>query len=470
MKAAKSLKIVAALIAATTLLVVAVISNTCYEGECEPATAWQLSTKIADLFGVDIAAEVPDRANVLVIGVDSRKGAKEVHCDAIHLISIDTVEDTVEFINVPRGTYSYIPKPEHWEPKEELIAAVDYDLKLAEEEAKRLEEERLAELAELGELPEEVDLPVEEEVIEEEAEPIDPTVLAWSKEQYISNVCEYIGVDEFVERIEVITGEEVDYRVLVGFSQAQGVLRALNFEPTTTLQFLRHRKSYGLGDVQRSYNQSLFLEDLLVNRVGMVEELPKTAQFALYQLVDTDLPYPVARGLLAWAQTSEARTDTARISHRTAPAGTPKAQDIRFDEEEAEAQIAALYDRLRVFDRNFTVKDVQPTLVAYVHQELASSYASLVDADIASSRATLQNLIDQQIWHQIEDASERRNVMVSIALLESSLSWYETYKEPHTLNFATSMIWNLELEEDSATAIERIQSHLTELLEDRVDH
>ena len=116
------------------------------------------------------------------------------------------------------------------------------------------------------------------------------------------------------------------------------------------------------------------------------------------------------------------------------------------------------------------MKDVQPTLVAYVHQELTSSYASLVEADIASSRETLQSLIDQQIWHQIEDANERRDVMVSIALLESSLSWFETQKEPHTIDFATSMIWNLELEDDAGAAIERIQSHLTELLRDRVDH
>ena len=465
MKAAKTLKISAALIAATALLVVAVLLRTCDEGDCKPANSWRLSTRVADLFGVDIAVETPDQANVLIIGVDSRKGSKEVHCDAIHLVSIDTVEDTVEFINVPRGTYSYIPKPADWEPDQELLDAVGYDLQKAAEEAEEQEEGEDMDghpLTPPSQGVEELAVP------EEPQEPPNITALAWSKEQYISNVCEYMGVEEFVTRIEKITGEEVDYQVMIGFSQAQGVLRALRFDPTTTLQFLRHRKTYGLGDVQRSYNQSLFLEDLLVNRVDMVDELPKTAQFALYRLVDTDLPYPVARGLLAWAQTSAVRSDTARITHRTAPSGTPAAQEIRFNEEEADAQVQALYDRLRVFDRGFSVNDVQPTLLAYVNQETTAAYNAFVAVDLETARAHLDGLIDQQIWHQIDDADERRDIMVRLAMLESSVTWFETQSEPHTLEFATSMIWNLELEERSEAWVKQIQEHLTELLRNRV--
>lgn len=462
MKAAKTLKISAALIAATALLVVAVLLQACDGGECKPANSWRLSTRVADLFGVDIAVETPDKANVLIIGVDSRKGSKEVHCDAIHLVSIDTVEDTVEFINVPRGTYSYIPKPADWEPDQELLDAVGYDLQKAAEETEEQEEiEGEVEVVETPETPV-IDAP------EEPQEPPNISALAWSKEQYISNVCEYMGVDEFVTRIEKITGEEVDYQVMIGFSQAQGVLRALRFDPTTTLQFLRHRKTYGLGDVQRSYNQSLFLEDLLVNRVDMVDELPKTAQFALYRLVDTDLPYPVVRGLLAWAQTSEVRSDTTRITHRTAPSGTPTAQEIRFNEDEADAQVQALYDRLRVFDRGFSVNDVQPTLLAYVNQETTAAYNAFVAVDMKTARVHLDGLIDQQIWHQIEDADARRDIMVRLAMLESSVTWFETQSEPYTLEFATSMIWNLELEDRSEAWVKQIQEHLTELLRNRV--
>jgi len=464
MKAAKPLKWIAILMAATTLFVVVFVVPVCSSQSCDEGSTWSLSSQIAGLLGVDTDIETPEKVTVLVVGVDSRKGAKEVHCDAIHSITIDTAKDTVEFVNVPRGTYSYIPRQEHWTPQTELLDAVDVDLK-------RVEEERQAEEAawftnqEVSESEAPTLLPQESTLVPEE-EP-DVVSLAWAKEQYISNVCEYLGVDEFVSRVEKITGQPVDYRVLVGFSQAQGVLRALSYDPTTTLQYLRHRKSYALGDVQRSYNQSLFLEDLLVHRIDMVDALPKTAQFALYHLIDTDMPYNVARGLIAWAQTSKAREDTKRITHRTAPATTPHAQDIHYNEDAAAEQVATLYARLRAYDRSFTVTDVQPTLLAYIQRQETYAYNALVNGDKDRARDALQPLIDQQIWQQIEEATERQTIMETIAILESTISWFETFNEEQTIEIATSMIWSLELEDGSEFAIDRIQQHLSALLSDR---
>lgn len=452
----------ALLIAATALTAVAVLaigcSNGCSAGFSFPSAAERFSTKVTDFFGIDIAAQTPDQANVLVIGVDSRKGADQMHCDAIHLVSIDTERDRVEFINVPRGTYTYIPRPDNWVPSDELIQAAYGQLRAPQEE----EEGDVDRISTPDDASEDTEAP-------REVTTRDVYARAWQMEQYISNLCEYVGLEAFIDRVEQVTGEEVDYHVLVGFSQAQGVLRALKFDATTTLQFLRHRKSYGLGDVQRSYNQSLFLEDLLVDRTDLVADLPKTAQFALYQLVDTDLPYPVARGLLEWASVSVVRTDTSRITHRTAPKGTPRAQDIRFDEDEAQEQIDALYARLRAYDPSFSVTDVQPTLVAYVRQELTSVQDALVAAELQTARTQLQPLINQQIWLQVEDGETRQQLMVWVALLESSLTWYETYNEARALEQATTFIWNLQLEDDGAEAIARIQAHLTELMRGRVD-
>ncbi|HBU27854.1 TPA: hypothetical protein DEB00_01935 [Candidatus Uhrbacteria bacterium] len=467
MKAAKPFKWITALVATTTLLVVVFVVPSCVTGDCASGATWHLSTNIADLLGVDTHIETPSKVTVLVVGVDSRKGAKQVHCDAIHSITIDTVQDTVEFVNIPRGTYSFIPRQNNWVPQTELLEVVNAELKQAELDKQAEEAAWFAEIHGENAVPLPLILP-QEDVVAETPEVPDLVGLAWAREQYISNVCEYLGVDEFVSRVEKITGQKVDYRVLVGFSQAQGVLRALSFDPTTTLQYLRHRKSYALGDVQRSYNQSLFLEDLLVNRIDMVEELPKTAQFALYQLIDTDMPYAVARGLLAWAQASRVQSDATRITHRTAPAGTPRAQDQHYNEDAAKEQVEQLYAQLRVYDPSFTVKDTQPTLLAYIQQQETFSYNALVNGDKARAREVLQPLVDQQIWQQIEDATERQKKMETIAILDSTLSWFETYSEERTVEIATSMIWSLELEQGSESAIARIRQHLGALLSNRV--
>ncbi|HJN84800.1 MAG TPA: hypothetical protein QF873_00595 [Patescibacteria group bacterium] len=400
MKAARYIKWSAIGIGTVVLFLLFFSRAMCPVGQCGDVSGWSISGDIARMLGFYEDVELPDEVNVLVIGVDSRKGSDTVHCDAIHMVHIDLVEETMHFVNVPRGTFSYIP----------------------------------------GQLPE---------------------------EQYLANVCDYINVDTFVERVNAITGYETDYRVQVGFSQAQGLLRALDFNPTTTLQYLRHRQSYAIGDPQRSYNQSIFLSDLVMNRMDIVDSIPLPARFALFKLVDTDMSHSFADALYSWLANSDIPGDTERITHATKPDWTPVAFEMRFDEEHAEEQLQSLHKVLRYYDPSFKVSDLQSILKNYIDEHVASSYSKLVNGDLVGARESLDFVTDQQLWHQVEDAGSRSELMVAVATLDSSIEWYGSYQQDKALGLATTLIGLLELEEDFKPAILKIKTHLTELLEDR---
>ncbi|MEK7108163.1 MAG: hypothetical protein AAB898_00655, partial [Patescibacteria group bacterium] len=358
--------------------------------------------------------------------------------------------------NIPRGTYTYIAMPDGWVAKPELSEVVRREALLPPETVEPLpvQDNMLAATATTAGVP--VELTPEE-----------IRSRAWQKEQYISNVCEYEGFDTFVDRVEDIARIKVDYTVRVGFSQAEGLLRALRFDPAATLQFLRHRKTYSLGDVQRSYNQSLFLEDVLRQHATTVANLPVTAQAALYHLVDTDIPYGVARSLVAWVSASPVRTEAGRMTHRTAPGWTPRAQEIRFDPEEASRQVEELYARLKRYDPTFSVRDVQPTLRRYINERLTMTYAAIVNGNLATAREHIASVVGPQLWHQVEDKDAREMTMATAAILERTLTWFETHDMQKTLTLATSTVWNLELTQGSPEVIWGIREHLEQLLRPR---
>jgi len=261
-----------------------------------------------------------------------------------------------------------------------------------------------------------------------------------------------------------MTGYKADYQLAVGFSQAQGLLRGMKFDATKTLQFLRHRQSYAIGDNQRSYNQSVFLSDLFKDRIDLINSIPQTAQFALFQFIDTDMPYPVAKEFLKWASETDARTVEGRIVHKTLPAWSPKAREIHLDEENEEQQLETLYAHLKLYKPEFKVINLEDTVEKTVDNSISNSYNSLIKGDIKQAREHLDEIANQQIWNQIDNNKVRINDIEAVAILDSTITWYESHNEEKSLELATQMIWSLELEEGTQDTILRIKDHLTKLL------
>lgn len=272
--------------------------------------------------------------NVLILGIDSRKEGDEQHCDAIHMLSINTEDWTVEMTSVPRGTYVYIPPGNYAE-----------------------------------------------------------------NEYYLANACAFAGLDYGVEQIERIVGVKADYVVQVGFSQTLGILRALDMPTTESLQWLRHRRSYAIGDPQRSHNQAVFMKDVALKVLGG-KGLPEPIFYLLYTFVDTDMDYATAKTLYDALREAKIvdRPDDIVLSMKP----EYDTEDYHLDLENPSEQVEDLLDRIRsrtskddLSDR--TLEEVQAELVKYLEEYLDSSQS-------------VEVMFDEQLWRQVEDEGDRESL------------------------------------------------------------
>lgn len=288
---------------------------------------------------IDAEADIPfgtdTQINILALGLDSRKEGRERHCDAIHMVTLDLSDWSILITSVPRGTYAPLPPGGTYKD-------TDY---------------------------------------------------------YVSNACAFGGLDYGVEQIERIVGVQADYVATVGFSQALGIFRALEMPTTETLQWLRHRQSYSIGDPQRSHNQAVFMKDVALKLLGG-DGISTALMHILYSLVDTDLDFKTAQALYTAYRASEIaeRPDDIRLTMKP----YFETKDYHFDPENAEAQIDALIDALegRLSEEDLShksVEELQVELEAYMRESLASS-------------ESVEHVYNEQLWRQLEDEAVREEL------------------------------------------------------------
>jgi len=168
---------------------------------------------------------------ILFIGLDNRIGQTSGHCDAIQLIEINKTKHTITITAVPRGTYSPLPVPGN---------GTGYQ----------------------------------------------PT------DYYIANACDVGGLDFGVKQIEKILGQKADYLVFMGFSQALGIFRYLDLPANETMQWLRLRQPYAIGEPQRARNHSNFIKQMIIKFSPQINSKTNLALAPLiFQLIRTDLTF-----------------------------------------------------------------------------------------------------------------------------------------------------------------------------------
>jgi anionic cell wall polymer biosynthesis LytR-Cps2A-Psr (LCP) family protein len=208
-------------------------------------------------------------ARVLLIGLDKRTGQTEGHCDVIQLITIDQKNQNVTITAVPRGTYSPLP----------------------------------------------------------------PGKGVTSSDYYVSNACGLGGLEYGIKQVEKILGQKADYLVVVGFSETLGILRNLHLPTTETLQWLRHRQGYAIGEPQRARNHSTFLKQMTIKFVPAEKssKIDTALQYILYKIVKTDLSFAEAQALVNAMSGMDLANHPERIRLSMRPAYD--VQDIPYVEE-----------------------------------------------------------------------------------------------------------------------------------------
>ncbi len=309
--------------------------------EAAEPPAWDAVGAVVDARRDELEAdsEVPfgsdTQINILALGLDSRKEGMERHCDSIHMITLDLSDWSVLITSVPRGTYSPLPPGGTYK-------VTDY---------------------------------------------------------YVANACSFGGLDYGVEQIERIVGVQADYVATVGFSQALGIFRALELPTTQTLQWLRHRQSYALGDPQRSHNQAVFIKDIALKLLDE-DGISTPLMHILYSLVDTDLDFKAAQALYQAYRAAEIHDHPEDIKITMRP--YYHVVDYHFDAENADAQVDALVESLRgrLSDEDLsfkTVEELQHELEAYLREALADE-------------ASVEHVYDEQLWGQLEDEDIREEL------------------------------------------------------------
>jgi hypothetical protein len=206
-------------------------------------------------------------------------------------------------------------------------------------------------------------------------------------------------LDYGIEQIEKIVGVQADYVASVGFSQALGMFRILNLPTTSTLQWLRHRQSYAVGDPQRSQNQAVFMKDIAVRLLGG-DGISTPFLHILYSFVDTDLDFKSAHSLYTAYRAADIaeRPDDIRLTMKP----YYETQIYHFDPENADEQIESLLSVLRgrlskedLSDKS--LEELQTSLETYLRSALASD-------------ETIAHVFNEQLWRQIEDEDTREEL------------------------------------------------------------
>ncbi len=218
---------------------------------------------------------------------------------------------------------------------------------------------------------------------------------------YLANACAFAGLDYGIAQIEHILGVKADYVVTAGFSQVLGSLRVLGLPTTSSLQWLRHRQSYAIGDPQRSQNQAVFIVDVLRKFGGPSAHVPAALQYLLYSFVDTKMSFGTARALYEGLVAADINAHPEKITYDMKPFYVT--QDLHLDFANSDAQVAALLAKLkgRLSKDDLsgrTISDVQEELVAYLQKALddgGSEFAVVIEAES---------------WRQVEDDAKREEL------------------------------------------------------------
>ncbi len=220
-------------------------------------------------------------------------------------------------------------------------------------------------------------------------------------EYYLANTCSYEGLDYGIKQMEKIIGRRADYYATVNFSQVIGIMRMLDLPTTESLQWLRHRQSYAIGDPQRSHNQAVFMKDLIGSQFHRFEgDFSLPVMFAMFQFVNTDMDFTTAKSLIHGYLESKIHERPDDIVLTMKP--YYETVDYHFDLENPDAQIEALLRRVRPYlsDADLsdqTLAEVQAELVAYLEESL-------------EGEVSVEAIVERALWMQVEDEATRNDL------------------------------------------------------------
>ncbi|OGF48229.1 hypothetical protein A2533_03290 [Candidatus Falkowbacteria bacterium RIFOXYD2_FULL_35_9] len=204
-------------------------------------------------------------------------------------------------------------------------------------------------------------------------------------------------MDYGVNQIERIIGQKADFLVLVNFSTTMGILRALNLPTTETLQWLRNRQTYAIGEPQRARNHSNFLKKILTDYTSDQSKTDAVWQYLIFKMLKTDLSFDQALIITKTVSSMDLAHNSSKIKLFMKP--EHNVVDITYDPEKIADQLSALNRLINRLPAGDYSGETETNYQLHLLQEIEANmknYDFIVWA--------FQN----NLWLQIED-SETRN-------------------------------------------------------------
>ena len=215
---------------------------------------------------------------------------------------------------------------------------------------------------------------------------------------YVSKSCEVGGLEYGIEQIERILGKKADYVVMVGFSEALGILRYLKLPTTETLQWLRHRQGYAIGEPQRARNHSTFLKQMLVKYIPDDQsEMDNTWQYLLYRMIKTDLSFDGTKQIVGEVSRMNLKEEPWRISLSMRPAY--EVQDIAYDPEKVDEYLHKMIDPIKHLLNKDDYSEIS-------NEEAEERLLTLIKTN-KDKPDFIQWAYDNNLWLQVEDDVKR---------------------------------------------------------------
>ncbi|KKQ78762.1 MAG: Cell envelope-related transcriptional attenuator [Parcubacteria group bacterium GW2011_GWC2_38_7] len=323
----------------------------------------------SEVTGGEINADpfgVDNKVSILFLGLDKRAGQVDGHCDAIQFITIDKAKQTINITAVPRGTYSPLPPGK-------AVLATDY---------------------------------------------------------YVSNACSLGGLEYGIDQIEKILGQKADYIVTVGFSEVLGILRNLKLPTTETLQWLRLRQSFAIGEPQRARDHSTFLKYLLTKYVSADNSaVDKILQYIIYKTVQTDLTFAETQTIIKELSTMDLANHPTRIQLSMRPAY--EVQDIAYIPENLDDYLNRMLGPVKQYlspddYSEITIEQKQANLMKAINEK-------------KNDPEFIAWVYENKLWLQIENNEDRLRVQFDFLKKYLELNSVKDKKEEIILDYILEM-------------------------------
>lgn len=252
------------------------------------------------------------------------------------------------------------------------------------------------------------------------------------------------GRGEYLKKIAEISHlNKIDYYIEFGFSQAMGILRFLGYNEKETLQILRSRRGFAIGDYQRVYNQAQFMRQVVLKYFNTVNgPLRPVIINGMLGLVRTNLNYSLATNLLDQLEQSNLTANPNNITIKIRPS---LKTDFKIYDFSDPTVIAKLNQKIEQIDNHSSdstrkIKNID----AYVFNKLNRAIQS-AESDTAKNPtraiSKVQTFYNQKAWHQISDITHRNEIRDRIANVLIT-----SYKKKNNLNKANEIANSIEQE------------------------